>query len=112
MSFIKTRLPELRARRGWTQRQLAVLTGMRSDTISALERGEAAGIRFETLVRLCEALGCQPGELLALQDDGHRAPVLGGPDEDELIRRRLADTAPSVDGPSFVEALLKQYGGR
>jgi putative transcriptional regulator len=110
---ITSALPTLRARRRLSQRQLAALAGLRPDTISALERGETHGIQFETLARLCEVLRCTPGDILLFErTDDHTAPVLGGPDEDELIARRLAelDRAPRVDGPSFLAALLERAG--
>ena len=109
MGTIKLALPRLRARRRLSQRQLAALAGMRPDTISALERGDTRGIQFDTLARLCEALGCTPGDLLLYElPDHHELPVLGGPDEDELLARRVAelDRAPRIDGPSFLAALL------
>ncbi|HZQ38119.1 MAG TPA: helix-turn-helix transcriptional regulator [Dehalococcoidia bacterium] len=73
MSQIRLRLPELRARRRMSQRQVAAVAGLRPDTISALERGQAHGIQFETLARLCDALGCQPGELFELERNGSAA---------------------------------------
>ena len=106
-------LPTLRARRRHQHRQLAALAGVRPDTISALERGDTHGIQFETLARLCEALHCTPGDILLFdRADEHEAPVLGGPDEDEILARRLAglDRAPRVDGPSFLAALLEHAG--
>ncbi len=109
MGTIELALPRLRARRRLSQRQLAALAGMRPDTISALERGDTRGIQFDTLARLCEALGCTPGYLLLFEPaDDHEVPVLGGPDEDELLTQRVAelDRAPRVDGPSFLAALL------
>jgi len=83
------------------------MAGVRPDTISALERGETAGIRFDTLARLCEVLDCEPGDLFELEQDVHRVPVLGGPDEDDLVRHRLKESGRRVDGPSFVAELLK-----
>lgn len=85
------RLPILRAERRLSQRQLAALAGVRPDTISALERGESTGIRFDTLARLCEVLECDPGDLFEVEEDFHRVPVLGGPDEDDLARQRLRE---------------------
>ncbi|MBI3977700.1 MAG: helix-turn-helix domain-containing protein [Chloroflexi bacterium] len=55
MSRVRVRIPALRAERRLSQRQLAALAGLRPDTVSALERGESAGIRFDTLARLCVA---------------------------------------------------------
>jgi hypothetical protein len=42
------------------------------------------------------------------EDNDHRPPTLGGPDEDSIIRERLAqlDRAPHLDGPSFLAALV------
>lgn len=107
MGVIRVRLPLLRAQRQLTQRQLAAMAGVRPDTISALERGETAGIRFDTLARLCDVLGCEPGDLFELEQDTHRVPVLGGPDEDDLIRHRLLESGRRVDGPSFMAELMK-----
>lgn len=114
MSTIMVELPVLRARRRLSQRQLAALAGVRPDTISALERGETHGIQFETLARLCEALRCSPGDILLFEaGDDHEAPTLGGPDEDEILARRIAelDRAPRVDGPSFLAALMGRAEG-
>ncbi len=112
MATIKLRLPEVRQRRRLTQRQLAANAGVRPDTISALERGKTAAIHFETLARLCDVLECEPGDLLEVEHDPHALPVLGGPDEDDLIRQRLAETTPRVDGPSFLAELMKVSGVR
>ena len=105
MSTIHLRLAILRAECQLSQRKLAEMARLRPDTISALERGETSAIQFETLARLCEALKCEPGDLLKLERDTHQVPVLGGPDEDEIIRRRLRESGLRVDGPSFLSAL-------
>jgi putative transcriptional regulator len=93
VSTIHLRLAILRAERQLSQRKLAEMARLRPDTISALERGETSAIQFETLARLCEALKCEPGDLLnKLERDTHQVPVLGGPDENEIIRRRLRES--------------------
>lgn len=109
MGRIHFRLAVLRAERRLSQRQLAAQAGVRPDTISALERGESQGIHFDTLARLCEALDCQPGDILELASDGHRVPVLGGAEEDIVLRQRLRELAegPRVDGPTFIAELLR-----
>jgi len=108
MSQIQLRLAGMRARKRLSQRQLAAVTGLRPDTISALERGQTRSTQFETLARLCEALDCHPGELFAIETDDHAIPVLGGPDEDALIAGRLLDDAGKrIDGPTFVAELLR-----
>ena len=35
-----------------------------------LKTGKAKAIRFSTLMALCHALNCQPGDLLEFRDDG------------------------------------------
>ena len=110
MATVRLRIPELRARRRLSQRQVAAYAGMRADTISALERGKTAGIQFETIARLCEVLRCQPGDLFEFQPETHPVPVLGGVDEDGLIRTRLQDRAARVDGPSFIAEITRLAG--
>jgi putative transcriptional regulator len=107
MAGIRLRLLQVRAERGLTQRQLAAIAGVRPDTVSALERGESAGIRFDTMAGLCDALNCEPGELFARNSEEHRPPRLGGPDEENIIRERLGEAGPRIDGETFLAALLQ-----
>ncbi len=105
MSVITIRLPILRAERHLSQRQLAELAGMRPDTISALERGASNGIQFDTLAKLCDALGCEPGDIFALEPEFHAVPLLGGPDEDAIVRARVRESvAERVYGPASAPA--------
>lgn len=108
MRGIRITLPLIRKQHRLSQRQLAALAGVRPDTISALERGKSTGIQFETLASICEALNCKPGDLFELELDDHEVPVLGGPDEDEILLRRLRNRGRIVDGASFVAELMKQ----
>jgi putative transcriptional regulator len=112
MSDISLRLAEVRKRRRLSQRALAAMAGVRPDTVSELERGISKGIQFETLARLCAALDTTPGELFELRLDAidqHEVPVLGGADEDAILRARLGTERRVVDGPSFVAELLREY---
>jgi putative transcriptional regulator len=43
---------------------LSQQTGIRWATIAALEKGKLKRIDLEALNRICEALECQPGDLL------------------------------------------------
>jgi putative transcriptional regulator len=38
--------------------------GLSETQLSLFRSGKVKGIRFETLARLCAALGCRPGDLL------------------------------------------------
>jgi putative transcriptional regulator len=50
-----------------TLTELSAQVGITIVNLSILKNGRARAIRFSTLARLCEALGCQPGELLSYQ---------------------------------------------
>ena len=60
--------------RGLTLVQLAGLTGVTVANLSVLKNGRARAIRFSTLTAICDALDCQPGDLLAVE------PPPGTPD--------------------------------
>lgn len=61
---IVVRLDVMLARRKMRSRELAQIVGITEQNISLLKSGKVKGIRFETLARICEALECQPGDLL------------------------------------------------
>ena len=61
---IEVRLCELRQAKGLTQVQLADLTGIDQAAISRIETGHTKAMDFNVMARLCDALGCSPGELL------------------------------------------------
>lgn len=51
--------------RGLTLTELSQRVGISVVNLSILKNGRARAIRFSTLGRLCAALDCQPGDLLA-----------------------------------------------
>jgi putative transcriptional regulator len=53
--------------RGMTLTELADEVGFTVVNLSVLKDGRARAIRFSTLAALCDALGCQPGDLLSHQ---------------------------------------------
>lgn len=61
---IIVRLDVMLARRKMSSRDLAAQIGITEANLSLLKRGHVKGIRFETLEKICEALACQPGDLL------------------------------------------------
>jgi putative transcriptional regulator len=61
---IDVHLDELLAGRGMTLTELSERVGVTIVNLSILKNGHARAIRFSTLTRLCEVLGCQPGDLL------------------------------------------------
>ena len=69
---IVVRLDVMLARRKMRSRELAERVGITEQNISLLKSGKVKGIRFETLARICEALDCQPGDLLEAEVEGGR----------------------------------------
>lgn len=63
------RLDVMMALRKIKGRDLAARIGTTEQNLSLLKSGKVKGIRFETLARLCEALDCQPGDLLEIAPD-------------------------------------------
>lgn len=46
---------------------LAELVGITPQNLSVLKTGKAKAIRFDTLEKICEALECQPGDIMAFE---------------------------------------------
>jgi putative transcriptional regulator len=67
---IVVKLDDLLYERRMTLTELADRVGMTLANLSILKTGKARAIRFSTLDAICEALNCQPGDLLKF--DGER----------------------------------------
>ena len=67
--LIKIRVDELLEERGQTFYWLAKETGISHSTLWRLKKGRAVGINLSTLERICQILGCQPGDVLRLASD-------------------------------------------
>ena len=65
------------ARRKMKSRELAERIGISEVNVSLLKSGSIKGVRFETLARICEALQCQPGDILEFRPDGWMDAVPG-----------------------------------
>jgi len=75
---IAVRLDDLLAERGMTLTELAERVGITIVNLSILKNGRARAIRFTTLAGLCQVLGCQPGDLLSYQPNGHPRDAAAG----------------------------------
>ena len=69
---ITVKLDDLLHDRRMTLTELADRTGMTLANLSILKTGKARAIRFSTLEAICEALSCQPGDILRF-DTEHAA---------------------------------------
>jgi putative transcriptional regulator len=63
---VVVRLDRVLAERGMTVAELSRRTGITVVNLSILKNGRAKAIRFSTLTAVCDALGCQPGDLLTV----------------------------------------------
>ena len=61
---IVVNLDVMLARRKMRSKELAEIIGITEANLSLLKSGKVKGVRFSTLDRICEALECQPGEIL------------------------------------------------
>ena len=66
-AYIKVNLDLLLVQRGMSLTMLSELVGVTMANLSILKRGKAKAIRFSTLIAICKALECQPGDLLKLE---------------------------------------------
>jgi putative transcriptional regulator len=66
---IVVHLDRLLEERGLTLTELSERVDVTVVNLSILKNGRARAIRFSTLTALCEALECQPGDLLSYAPD-------------------------------------------
>ncbi len=57
------------AKRKMTSGELAEKIGITNANLSILKTNKAKAIRFSTLESLCRVLDCQPGDLLAFEEE-------------------------------------------
>ncbi len=92
---MKILLKELRTSRQLSQNKLAQRVGMTLQNLQRIEYGDAKSIPLDTLAKLCQALDCQPGDLLVLvlDDEGKRDSIesqkTSAPERDEEKADRL-----------------------
>lgn len=55
------------AKRKMQSNELAEKIGITTANLSILKTGKAKAIRFSTLEAICEALDCQPGDILEFE---------------------------------------------
>ncbi len=59
------------ARRKMSVTELSERVGITLANISILKNGRAKAIRLETLNAICQALSCQPGDILEYRSDAN-----------------------------------------
>ncbi|EAP90744.1 MAG: transcriptional regulator [Oceanicaulis sp.] len=66
---IEVRLDVMLSKRRMTSKALAERIGVSEVALSQIKTGKIKGMRFSTLLALCEVLDCEPGDLLVLVRD-------------------------------------------
>ena len=64
MDKIQINLEKLIKEKNLTSKEVAKRINITEANLSILKTGKANGIRFTTLLRICRALDCQPGDIL------------------------------------------------
>jgi putative transcriptional regulator len=72
------------ARRKKRAKDLAAEIGITEANLSLLRTGKVKGVRFETLAKLCAALGCKPGDLLDYAPGADESTTTAT-DEDDVV---------------------------
>ena len=71
MGRIILRLDRVMADRKMSLNELSELVGVANVNLSKLKNGHISAIRFSTLIAICEALQCQPGDILEYAPDNN-----------------------------------------
>lgn len=72
---IIVKLDDMLYARRMTLTELAEKVDITLANLSILKTGKAKAIRFSTLAAICDALDCQPGDILAFENDKKRRPA-------------------------------------
>ena len=70
---IIVKLDDMLYARRMTLTELAAKVDITLANLSILKTGKAKAIRFSTLAAICEALDCQPGDILVFADEHNKA---------------------------------------
>lgn len=62
---IRITLDEVLTAKNMTAKEVAAIIDVSETHLSLFRTGKVRGIRFSTLVKMCAALDCQPGDLIA-----------------------------------------------
>lgn len=69
MGKIILRLDRVMADRKMSLNELSSRVGVANVNLSKIKTGKISAVRFSTLAAICEALSCQPGDILEYERD-------------------------------------------
>ena len=73
--MIMVNLDVMLAKRRMSLTELSEKVGLTLANLSVLKTGKAKAVRFSTLDAICRALDCQPGDILAFQEEDNDAGI-------------------------------------
>ena len=94
---IIVKLDDMLYARRMTLTELAEKVDITLANLSILKTGKAKAIRFSTLASICEALDCQPGDILTFENGKNRHPELVQVKSPIPIQQAM-DTATALAG--------------
>ena len=71
MGRIELKLDVVMADRRMSLNELADRIGISNVNLSKIKNNKVTAVRFSTLAGICEALKCQPGDILKYVEDGN-----------------------------------------
>lgn len=74
--LIKIEIDEILEARGRSFYWLSKQTGVSHTTLWRLKKGKALGINFVTLEKICQALECEPGDVLKLKGERKKKKLI------------------------------------
>ena len=87
---IRVKLDDMLYARRMSLTELSERIGITLANLSVLKTGKARAIRFSTLDAICEALGCQPGDILEFREGDESDRHEGDRGEDDTGREPTA----------------------
>jgi putative transcriptional regulator len=93
---ITVKLDDLLHDRRMTLTELAERVGMTLANLSILKTGKARAIRFSTLAAICEALACQPGDILRFEPEQAEGAPSGVTERRGTRQARRLETADAT----------------
>ena len=81
--MIVLRLDRMLAERNVSSKDLGERVGISPVNLSRIKTGKVAAVRFSTLEALCQALDCQPGDLLEYIPNDQLPGRMGLADEND-----------------------------
>jgi len=87
---IRVKLDDMLYARRMSLTELSERIGITLANLSVLKTGKARAIRFSTLDAICEALRCQPGDILEFREGAESDRPEGDRSEDDTGREPTA----------------------